>query len=149
MMGIMASVYCLIRIKDKLTVGGLLGLSLILALTCTSRYASIVASFAISLRVLYLLYKQNDFKKFLAKSAIYAAPLLLVVGIIYVGMMSVQNANAEKMPYSEYIFSSPSLLVKPMSLLFYTFLGVCWLVKKQGGQLSEISKCALVVSIFG
>lgn len=147
MMGIMASVYMLTRVKNHLTVGNLLALSAILAFTCTSRYASVIAAFALSIRVVYLLYKQDDFKGFLAKVAVYAAPLLLAVGVIYIGMMSIQNANAEKMPYSEYIFSSPSLLVKPMSLLFYAFLAVCWYVSRKEGELSEISKCALIVAV--
>ena len=145
MMGMIVGVLLLMRIKQRVTFTNILTLSAVLAITCTSRYASVVASFAISLRLLYLLYFQHDFKRLLQYLLVYSIPLISMVLLIYIGMMKFQNSSVEELSYAQYIFSSPKALLHPISLVYYSLIIVSVIERKRGFAVSEIAICGLFV----
>ena len=143
--GIAASVYLLMNVKNRTSLWNVLLLSIMLSFTCTSRYASIIAAFAISLRVLFLLVKENGIKRAIPFIVLYSIPLLVTVCLIYYGQMSYQNSGASKIPYAQYILSSPIVLLRPLSLSYYLLIALFFMEKRKNKQISEIATCALYV----
>lgn len=119
MLGVVLTILLIMRYKERLSVGRLLILSTTQSVFCTSRYGFIVVSAALSLRILYLLYRQTRISEFLKRTFVYSLPLIATVATIYLMSMRYQTGVS----YYPYIFSTPSLLVKsPLSLLFYACL---------------------------
>ena len=143
--GMAASVYLIMKIKERIYFWNILFLSIILSFTCTSRYASIIAAFAISLRVVYYLYKEKGLKSSIPYIVLFSLPLLVTISLIYFGQMIYQNSDAEKIPYLQYIFSSPIVLLYPLSLSFYALIVLSYIAKRKNKSLSEITICALSV----
>ena len=123
MCGVAFSVYYLLKHRDYLAKKHLLALSLLLCFFCTGRYGFVMTAFAISLRVLYLLYTQKrSFKDFLKNAAIYSLPLLATVAVIFFVEARYQNPDANVPEYDTSLFQTPKLLFGWMAVSYYIVL---------------------------
>lgn len=146
--GVFISVYLLMRIKQKTTYTRILMLGIVLAFFCTSRYSFILFSLAISFRLFTILLQEGtDKRRVLAYTTLYAIPLIVMVGLIYFYMMSVQNGGAKKLHYGGYILSEPQLLISPMSFLFYANIIYLVYLSKNKKRIPEIMLVAVLVGI--
>ena len=145
LLGTSLIVYLIMCYKEKLTYRRLLLLSLSQCLFCTSRYGFIVVSFALSLRILYLLNRQYNTREFIRRSVVYSTPLFIVVVAVYLLSMRYQTGVS----YYPYLYSTPLLyLISPLSLLFYVnILFLLYYRKKH--MLPELCiDTVLVVTVF-
>jgi len=150
LLGTALSVYLLLIFKEKLSYRRILVLLIIQLIFCTSRYGYVVVAFCVSLRILFLLYRQNTVWRFVAKAFLYSIPLLSMVIIIYFGMMKYQSSEGSVISYAGYILNDPKLLISPMSLLLYciTYLSVYLYKKKQFRSETVIFSLMVGYSFF-
>ena len=147
MMGTFMSIWLLYKFQKETSYKLLILLSLAQVLFCTSRYGYIIVAFCVSLRVLYLLYKNETVKLFIIKGLLYSIPVLVSVIVVYFISMKTQNATiGGSVPYSDYILTSPKSLLSLLSLLFYLTIIVYIVRKKQHGSISEFHLMACIVA---
>ena len=112
----------LINLKKQQTYRNILILSFVEVVFCTTRYSFVIVAFCISLRVIFLLFKQNPICSFANKIVIYSLPLILICALIYWEMMRFQSSEGAVITYAGYISSDIRLLFSPMSIIFYLLL---------------------------
>ena len=122
--GTALSLFLLMKYKDSLTYRRLLLLLVVQMIFCTSRYGYVIVAFCVTLRVLYLLFRQTKNFVFIRKAAFFCIPLLAVVVVLYLGMMKNQSSEGSVISYTGYISSDMKLLYSPMSLCFYALIAV-------------------------
>ena len=126
MCGTTSSLYLLLKWRHKLTSGRLLGLSVLLAFYCTSRYSFLFTAFVVGLIVAILIYKENNtWKLRMNRLLLFAFPVLLVCAVIFFGMTIHQNAGASNLGYTTYLSTSPSALKGKLAIAFYLLLAFC------------------------
>lgn len=149
MAGTLLATYQMMKYAPSLTYRRLLMLSVPMALFCSSRYGFILVAFAISLRILYLLYIENGINMTFAKKVlVYSFPLIISVLTLYCVMMSVQNATVVPLSYMDYLGNYPLLLyLSCFSLLFILNVAIVInkVVKKQ--NVSELQILSVIVTL--
>lgn len=153
MCGIAFSIFYWVKHKDHLSVKKILAFSFFLSFFCTARYGFLITAFAISLRVLFILFEsKTNFSDFVAKILLYSVPLLCVVSLIYFLETRYQNPNANVPDYDTSLYQTPTLLLGWMSVSYFCVLGYSayqYLIRKKKLNewivLSNIVGCVFMV----
>ena len=145
MMGVMLSVWLIMRFKDNLNIKRLLVLSVVQVLFMSSRYGYIMVASGVSIYLVYFLYKQNKLYIFASKAMIYGLPLIITVLVVYFGMMSFQNGHAGQMSYAGYLSSSLLMFMSPMSILYYAVIILAVLKVLKKNKFSDLHILALII----
>lgn len=159
MFGTIFSVWYCITYKKELTeYSKLLLLSVFMAFFCTSRYGFILVTFAVSLWVMYVLFKgKKSWDDFFVKMTFYSLPLLIMLMLIFQYSLRFQDLGAGfHLWYVEYLSDGFRVFLKPMSLLFYAVVAIALGKRIQKIELSDLHVITLIVafaffiaSIFG
>lgn len=112
----------LMHLSEGISVKRLLSWSLVFCFFISSRYSEIIIVFVSSLYVLFLIYKHTTtFAQFIRLAMVYATPLFLMVALIYIGVMRIQNADANTLVYLPYLSKALSQLWDAKHLVFQSF----------------------------
>lgn len=125
MCGILISLYLLNKFKENLSISKLLILALILDVFMTSRYDFVIFAFAISLYLIFMIYKQYGFSaKAILPIVVYSCATLIGVAFVYFISMKYQNATAAPEWYLSYLGRDfRKLIFHTLSINFYIILG--------------------------
>lgn len=127
MCGVLISLYYLKKIEKDLCVSNLLVLALILDVFMTSRYDFVIFAFAVSLCVIYMIYRQYGFStKAILPIMLYSCITLSGVALVYFVTMRYQNATAEPLPSNYVLYWGRDFQKLPTHILsrgYYLILG--------------------------
>lgn len=144
--GTLLTLLLYLKYSGNFTYKRLLVLSLVACFFCTSRYASILVAFVLTLFVLWELYRKEEFRTFIVKSMVFGIPLAATVLCIYLFVTSRQDPDA--MHYVAYIGKTPSLLLSPLVLLIYLNAALLVFRHKKENDIPFILCFSLSVSIL-
>lgn len=141
--------YCITYKKELNDYSRLFLLSVFMAVFCTSRYGFILVAFAISLWVVYILFKdKKSWKDLLVNLFFYSMPLLMALLFIYQYSLRFQNLSSGfNLWYVDYLNDDIRMFFKPMSLLFYAVVVIALVKRIKKRKLSDFHVITLIVSI--
>lgn len=125
MCGVLISLYYMKKISKNLSISKLVILALILDVFMTSRYGFVIDAFAISLCIIFMMYKQDRFSaKTILPIIAYSCITLMGVALVFFVSMIYQNATARPLSYVPYLGQDfQEIIVSDISLRYYIIWG--------------------------
>lgn len=129
-----------------------------MAIFCTSRYGFILVAFAVSLWVMYVLFKgKKSWDDFFERMIFYSLSLLIMLILIYQYSLRFQDLRLGfHLWYVEYLSDGVRVFFKPISLIFYVVVAIALVKRIKKRELSDFHVITLIVaftffiaSIFG
>ena len=140
--------YCITYKKELNEYSKLLLLSVFMAIFCTSRYGFILVAFAVSLWVMYVLFKgKKSWDDFFERMIFYSLPLLIMLILIYQYSLRFQDLRLGfHLWYVEYLSDGVRVFFKPISLIFYVVVAIALVKRIKKRELSDFHVITLIVA---